>query len=60
MIDLPETTALQGVEVAFAGNADRSRDASQSFTMLVLGENQVGGCTRVMWCGGPDLAEYRQ
>ncbi|CAM9459008.1 unnamed protein product [Ascophyllum nodosum] len=41
MIDLPETTALQGLEVAFAGNADGSRDASQSFTMLVIGENKV-------------------
>ena len=42
MVDLPETIALQGVAVAFAGNSDGSRDDSQSFTMLVLGDNQVG------------------
>ena len=42
MVDLPETTALQAVAVAFGENSDGSRDDSQSFTMLVLGDDQVG------------------
>ncbi|CAM9458583.1 unnamed protein product [Ascophyllum nodosum] len=50
MVDLPATTVLQGVAVAFARNSEGSRDDSQSFTMLVLGDNQVGGCGGKILC----------